>query len=169
MSNIPASPVPVHSLDIPERECGGALHRQLKNTQHLRLQNTGGPVQNQKFQLWEQHNIPQNQTDLLPLSKCYTGSRATTCPAVRQKIQKHPRSSKARGACRPTPSPPNHEHLQGRMKLSKGLFTPEAMDMGLTEKIHFFTTILWSWRLMKAVRRGLGSIGVTFSQCICFV
>ena len=41
LSTIPASQAPVHTLDIPGRECGGVQHRQLEETCHPRLQNTG--------------------------------------------------------------------------------------------------------------------------------
>jgi len=49
--------------------------------------------------------------------------------------------------------------------MSKRLFIPEEMEVGLTDKIQFFTTIPWGWRLMRGVRI-LGSIRLTFSQYV---
>lgn len=52
---------------------------------------------------------------------------------------------------------PVHEHSHRRAKLSKRLFIPEEMEVGLMNKIQFFTTTLLGWRLMRADRRIVGS------------
>lgn len=76
-------------------------------------------VQDPRFQLQRQHNIPKNHKDLLHLTRLRTGSRATTCPTVLQQIQRKPHSSKATRACKPFSFTLGHEHLQRRAKVSK--------------------------------------------------
>lgn len=63
----------------------------------------------------------------------------------------------------PSPSPLAMSIYREKPWCPRRLFIPEEMEVGFTDKIPFFTTIPWGWRLIRTVRRVLGSSRLMFS------
>lgn len=143
LSTIPAYPAPVHTLDIPGKECGGVQHRQLEETWQPRLQNTGTLSRIQDL------SCSGNTIFQRTIKACYIWPDSVQGLGPQPALRSYSRSRenhivlKPQEHVGPSLSPLAMSIYREEPRCPKRPFVPEEREAGLTDKIPFFTTTPW--------------------------